>query len=248
MKHWKDAGEEWSKPWGSSEAQWSGTILPRIRDYLPTGTILEIAPGFGRWTNYLKDYCDNLLLVEKSRQCFEACRARFGTDPKIKIYHNDGQSLSMIPDESVDFVFTFDSLVHVRREFIEAYLSQLGTKLKKGGKGFFHHSNLGAYANSAANRWPKSIVKILQKTKLLDWEHHRTPSMTADLFRALCEQSGLHCVRQELINWRGRRLIDCFSHFVRSGSDQTNAPQIIMNPHFMREVARIRRAIPSAKR
>src|SRR6266852_9871119 len=39
MKYdWKDAGEEWSEPWGSSAAQWSGTILPRIRDFLPAGT------------------------------------------------------------------------------------------------------------------------------------------------------------------------------------------------------------------
>ena len=35
-----------------------GTIFPRIRECLPVGTILEIAPGFGRWTHYLKDYCN----------------------------------------------------------------------------------------------------------------------------------------------------------------------------------------------
>src|SRR6266567_7931064 len=52
---WRDAGEEWSESWGTSAAQWSGAILPRIQGCLPTGTILEIGPGFGRWTNYLKD-------------------------------------------------------------------------------------------------------------------------------------------------------------------------------------------------
>lgn len=90
MKDWKDGGEEWSKPWGNSAAQWAGVIFPRIRDYLPAGTILEIAPGFGRWTHYLKDHCDNLWLVEKADQCFEACCRRFGNEPRIKIYHNDG--------------------------------------------------------------------------------------------------------------------------------------------------------------
>ena len=50
MKYdWKEAGEEWSQPWGSSAAQWAGTIFPRIRECLPADTILEIAPGFGRW-------------------------------------------------------------------------------------------------------------------------------------------------------------------------------------------------------
>ena len=33
------------------DSQWFGLIFPRIHAFLPTGTILEIAPGFGRWTN-----------------------------------------------------------------------------------------------------------------------------------------------------------------------------------------------------
>ncbi len=80
MKYdWKEAGEEWSAPWGSSAAQWAGTISPRIRDCLPTGTILEIAPGFGRWTHYLKDYCQDRWIVDRSSECIEACRQRFAT-------------------------------------------------------------------------------------------------------------------------------------------------------------------------
>ena len=80
MKYdWKEAGEEWSEPWGTSHAQWNGTIFPRIRDCLPAGTILEIAPGFGRWTYYLKDFCDELWAVDKSSECIEACRHRFAS-------------------------------------------------------------------------------------------------------------------------------------------------------------------------
>ena len=246
MKYWKDGGEEWSKPWGNSAAQWAGVIFPRIRDCLPAETILEIAPGFGRWTHYLREHCQNLWLVEKADQCYAACSERFGTDPRIKIFHNDGHSLSMIPDNSIDFVFTFDSLVHDRRGFIESYLSQLESKLKPGGKGFFHHSNLGSYANSPRNRFPEPVVNLLQKSGVLDSDHHRTPFMTAELFRELCAKHGLHCVRQELINWRARRLIDCFSWFAREATLHTQATEIIRNPNFMREAARIRRSIPSS--
>ena len=226
---WKDAGEEWSEPWGGSAAQWSGTILPRIRDCLPTGTILEIAPGFGRWTHYLKDYCQELWVVDASSECVEACSRRFAAESHL------------IPDASVDFVFSFDSFVHLRRELVEAYLSELGRTLKIGGKGFIHHSNLGAYADSLSERVPLPIRKLLRKIKILDWEHHRNPTMSADLFRSLCAQTGLHCVSQELINWRGRRLIDCLSFFVRSDSTLQNPTKIIRNPDFMREAARIRR-------
>jgi SAM-dependent methyltransferase len=238
---WKDAGEEWSEPWGSSAAQWSGTILPRIRDCLPAGTILEIAPGFGRWTHYLKDYCQELWAVDASGECVEACSRRFAAESHVRCYLNDGRSLSMVPDASVDFVFSFDSFVHLRRELVEAYLSELARTLKIGGKGFIHHSNLGAYADSLAERVPQPLRKLLRKIKVLDWEHHRNPTMSADIFRSLCVQAGLRCISQELINWRGRRLIDCLSWFERSGSTENASTKTIRNPCFMREAARIRR-------
>src|SRR5437763_727899 len=111
--------------------------------------------------------------------------------------------------------------------------------LKIGGKGFIHHSNFGEYANSLRERLPPALTKLLIKAEILDWAHHRNPSMSADLFRALCAQHGLHCLSQELVNWRGRRLIDCFSLFVRSDSTQQKSTKIIRNPNFMREAALI---------
>jgi len=243
MKYdWQEAGEEWSVPWGSSAAQWAGTILPRISDCLPTGTILEIAPGFGRWTHYLKDYCDELWAVDKSSECIEACRQRFAAAPHVHCFLNDGRSLSMVPDNSIDFVFSFDSFVHPNRDIVEAYLQELRRKLKVGGKGFIHHSNFGEYVNSPRERLPDFVTKPLIKAKVLDWAHHRNPGMTAALFRALCAEHGLHCISQELVNWRGRRLIDCLSLFERSDSAQQTRTKIIRNPGFMREAARIRRA------
>src|SRR4029077_4181187 len=102
---WKQAGEEWSQPGGSSAAQWGGAIFPRIRECLPAGTILEIAPGFGRWTHYLKDYCNELWAVDKSSECSEACQQRFGRVSHVRCYLNYGRLLTMIPVASVDFVF-----------------------------------------------------------------------------------------------------------------------------------------------
>jgi len=241
MKYdWKEAGEEWSQPWGSSAAQWESTILPRIRDCLPTGTILEIAPGFGRWTHYLKDYCQDLWIVDRSSECIEACRQRFAADSHVRCYLNDGRSLSMIPDASIDFVFSFDSFVHTNRDVVDAYLRELGRKLKLGGKGFIHHSNFGEYVDTPRERLPEVLAKPLIKAKILDWAHHRNPGMSADLFRTLCAQHGLHCISQELVNWRGSRLIDCLSLFVRSDSAPQNATKVVRNPNFMREAALIR--------
>jgi hypothetical protein len=66
--------------------------------------------------------------------------------------------------------------------------------------------------------------------------------MSAELFRTLCEQHGLHCISQELVNWRGRRLIDCLSFFERPDpAVATAATKVLRNPKFMREAARLRR-------
>lgn len=70
-----------------------------------------------------------------------------GTAP-ISAIINDGRSLDAVVDGSVDFVFSFDSLVHLEVEVIESYLKQLASKLTPNGVGFIHHSNMGEYATN----------------------------------------------------------------------------------------------------
>jgi hypothetical protein len=147
----------------------------------------------------------------------------------------------MIPDRSIDFVFSFDSLVHVSRETVEAYVRQFNDKLIEDGAGFIHHSNLGEYAFPIAERLPRRVRELLIKARVLDRDHQRDREMTAEMFRSFCEAHGLKCVRQELINWRGRWLIDCFTTFARAGSKLESACKILRNSHFMREAELIRR-------
>ena len=84
-------------------------LYPRIHRFIPAPTILEIAPGFGRWTQFLKRHCQSLIAVDISKKCIEFCKARFPSGPHITFQVNDGTSLPAIPDDSVDFVFSFDS-------------------------------------------------------------------------------------------------------------------------------------------
>ena len=190
---WIEAGEEWSEPWGGSAPQWFGSIIPRIHAAFPANTILEIASGFGRWSYYLKEHCSQLHLVDPAAECIEACRRRFAPDPQVNCHLNDGRSLDMIPNGSIDFVFSFDSLVHVDRETVEAYVAQLAGKLTEHGLGFIHHSNLGQYASSIV-RWTEMLVR---KGRVLGSDHQRDQEMTAELFRTCCEAHGLKCLCQE---------------------------------------------------
>lgn len=242
---WSTEGDEWSEWWGGTPALWHGALLPRIHAFVPAGTILEIAPGYGRWTQYLKDLADELVIVDLTERCIEGCRRRFADAGNIEYHVNDGRSLAMVPDGSVDFAFSFDSLVHAEADVLEAYLGQLSRKLAPDGVGFFHHSNAGAYRalTSLALRAPEPVRRrLVPRGLLIDVYAWRARSVSAEWFAAACERAGLSCISQEAINWQaGPYLQDVLSVFTPRGSRWERPCEVIRNPRFRAEADRMRR-------
>jgi ubiquinone/menaquinone biosynthesis C-methylase UbiE len=241
---WTAAGEEWSRAWGGADAQWHGSLLPRLRRFLPVATVLEIAPGHGRWTRFLADHCERLVAVDVAESCVEVCRRRFADVPHVEVHRNDGRSLPMVEDRSVDLAFSFDSLVHVDADVLDAYLDELARVLAPDGVAFLHHSNLGEFRAlySAVLRFPDRLRRVLAKTRLVDYEHWRALSVSARGVQESTRARALRCTSQELVNWGGRRLIDCFSVITRPGSSLDRPPIVVRNPDFMAEARSIRRA------
>lgn len=227
---WPQAGDEWSAPLGGSRNMWETIIRPRIAGYLPATSALEIAPGHGRCTQFFRAFCDHLTLVDLVPECIEACRRRFGETGRITYAVNDGSTLPMVADESIDFAFTWDSLVHVERETMRSYTHELGRVLTVGGYAFIHHSNLGAYAERLPEfNWAKDL-------------HARGKTMSAAAMREACREAGLQCVSQELIPWGGTGLfIDCISLLKRTNERDT--PETIVEEHawWGKEIAQARR-------
>jgi hypothetical protein len=219
---WSGTGDEWSAPWGSAEAQWCWTILPRIHRYVPGQAILEIAPGFGRWTQFLRNLCDRLDVVDLTPKCIDHCRARFKDSSNIRYHVNDGRTLGMIADGSVDFAFSFDSLVHVEADVIDSYLQQLSLKLSPDGIGFLHHSNLAGCEREEA---PSAL---------------RAATVSAAGVRSSCERLHLSCVSQELLDWAGQRALDCISVVTPAASKWARPTMVFDNVHFASSVAAIR--------
>jgi ubiquinone/menaquinone biosynthesis C-methylase UbiE len=220
---WPEQGDEWSEPWGGTRYVWSVTIFPRIQAFLPSPTILEIAPGFGRCTQFLRGLCDNLIVVDLSERCIQACQERFQDFNTIEYHINDGKSLDMIPDQSIDFIFSWDSLVHADTSVMEAYIRQFPRILKPGGFGFIHHSNLAEYRN-----------RITGKLKYKN-EHFRDETMDSSLFFKYSQESGLNCILQEKISWRANFLNDCISVFTLNNDTGKMQHQVIENYNFMEE-------------
>ena len=228
---WPQQGAEWSAEWGDAETQWHAMILPRIRSFLPAKNILEIAPGYGRWSGFLMNASDKYTGIDLNPECINACQKRFAGARNAEFAVNDGKSLDAVADSSIDFAFSFDSLVHVEFEVMEAYLSELSRKLSPNGIAFLHHSNLGEYVKS------ELTLKVLRRLQLNSWMHWRAPSVTAKKVADIGAANGLPCISQEIMNWGpdNRRLIDCFSTFTRPGSKWEHLTFRIRNPYFMSE-------------
>lgn len=242
---WSQQGDEWSAWWGGTDALWHGALLPRLHAMLPAPRILELAPGYGRWTQYLKDVCGELVIVDLTPECIEHCRTRFESSSNITYHVNDGRSLSMVEDGTIDFVFSFDSLVHAGPDVIEGYLEQLATKLTPTGVGFVHHSNAGSlrWLSRLTRRVPDRVVgRLMRSGVLMNLIAWRDEGMTAALFRDQCARAGLKCVGQELISWEfGLYTIDCLSVFTLPGSPWDRPIREVTNPLFIAEARRMAR-------
>ncbi|HEY3065622.1 MAG TPA: class I SAM-dependent methyltransferase [Methylomirabilota bacterium] len=245
---WHAAGDEWSVTWGGVEAHWFGALYPRVHAYLPARTVLEIAPGHGRWTQYLRRWCEKLVIVDLSETCINECRKRFATATNIEYHVNDGMSLPMIPDRTIDFAFTFDSLVHAEIDVIDAYLRELARTLSPNGVAFIHHSNAGEYRRrlTLLKRVPHRVLAYL---KQLNFDHWRAYSVTAGEVERLARRAGLVCISQELVNWGNRFpvdrcLIDCFSTLTPVHSARARPNRILRNHDFMKEAHLIAAVAP----
>jgi SAM-dependent methyltransferase len=225
---WQRSGDEWSEVWGGTHALWHGTLMPRIAPFLRNAsTILEIAPGFGRITQFLTDHCSRLIVVDLAERCVEACRQRFRDVPHIECHTNDGCSLPMVPDRSIDFVISFDSLVHAEIRAIRGYLEEMTRAFRPDGVGFIHHSNVGAFVDAESGE------------VAIDNRHWRGATVSAELFREACRDFELSCILQEVINWGGPHLTDCFSVFTPRGACWDRPPRVVENPGFMDEAVRL---------
>jgi SAM-dependent methyltransferase len=239
---WSEAGDEWSVSWGGTRNLWEYVIYPRIKSCLPARVIVEIAPGFGRWTQFLQQHCEQLIAVDLTSKCVEHCRQRFAGSPHVQVYQNDGRTIPISEGASVDFVFSFDSLVHVESETLQAYLKEIARVLRPNGAAFLHHSNLGKYKSilKLSRKLPNFVSQTALKFHLIPIEHWRAESVTAAWLSSVSREYQLYATRQELVNWGNRRyLIDCFTTLRRSPDRRE---PVLRNYDFMKEAKQIRLA------
>ena len=112
-----------------------GKVVKRhLRPYVtPNSVVMEIGPGGGRFTQFLVD-AREVVLVDLNKQFFRYLRKRFRRHKtKLRFYQTSGYELEDIDDGSIDFVFSFGTFVHIDAEGIDEYLGEIARVLRPGG-------------------------------------------------------------------------------------------------------------------
>jgi ubiquinone/menaquinone biosynthesis C-methylase UbiE len=180
---------------------WEDFLWPKIRG-ADFSSVLEIGPGAGRNTAMLSQHAKEIYCVDLNEYALKRCRERFANYGGSCVFHfhrNDGHSLPMIHDDSITFIYSYDSMVHCSKEVMRSYIREFSRVIRPNGLGFIHHSNLGAASS---------------KRSFKENPHWRT-DMSKSLFARYCDQAGLRCVEQKVINWGEARDLDCISIFTK---------------------------------
>lgn len=211
--HWSQDGDEWdgqARFSGVSYEDWKKAlvetfIIPNVES---DTHVLEIAPGHGRWSEIMAERCRSLTLVDLSPSCIEYCRKRLSSYDHIHYCTTDGKTLPGVPNGSIDFLWSFDSFVHMSPDVIQAYLEEAHRVLRPGGKAILHHAGRrnGLLWLGFLKDWGsvgRSLYKILSMGKLGDDDGWRS-NVSRALVCKLADRAGLQ-VQGQVQTWGDKK-------------------------------------------
>lgn len=156
-------GLEWGDPEANSQLKHvrNHFLLPYIDN---DTTVLEIGPGGGRWTRYMTK-AKTIYAVDYHQELLDELLQNFGAANIVPI-KNNGDDLPHVPDDSIDFVFSFGTFVHLNMPIIEAYLKELPRVLKPTASVFIQYSDktkpLGQSNKGFSENNPEKMRALVQ--------------------------------------------------------------------------------------
>jgi SAM-dependent methyltransferase len=166
-------GTQWGDPTASALTLWINRVQGRspgdlrkvaaryVSPYVTEkSTVLEIGPGGGRWTQFLLK-ADKLILVELNPEFFELLRETLPEEAsKFVFYQTSGYELDGVESETVDFVFSFGTFVHIDAEGIAEYLRHLHRTMKPGAVGVIQYADKARpfFGKRPASRWRRALT------------------------------------------------------------------------------------------
>jgi SAM-dependent methyltransferase len=106
-----------------------------LDSFRPTGSVLELACGTGRWTERLLRHADSVTAIDASPEMLTIASSRIGGDQRARFVQAD--LFRWRPDRLHDVVFFGFWLSHVPLERFGSFWSLVAECLTPGGRVFF---------------------------------------------------------------------------------------------------------------
>jgi ubiquinone/menaquinone biosynthesis C-methylase UbiE len=193
--NWTADGNEWvgqAAVCGVPYETWKASLVSKLIAPFARkdAHTLEIAPGHGRWSEYIIEASSYATLVDLSPACLDFCRDRFADKRNVDYFLTTGLQLPKCAEGQIGFVFSYDSFVHMSADVIESYMAEIERVLVPGGAALVHHADVAELSTHKQEHiWQRSAVN-------------------RSTVRELAEKAGL-TVRRQFDFWDEENKIGC---------------------------------------
>ncbi|KGQ18535.1 Methyltransferase type 11 [Lysobacter dokdonensis DS-58] len=153
-------------------------------DRLDLRNTIELACGHGRHAERTAAMAGSLTLMDIHQANLDACRARLGHLPNVRIERNNGYDFRPVEDGSATAIYCYDAMVHFSPDLVASYLQDAARVLAPGGMALFHHSN----HDSGSDRH-------------YGLNTHARNRMTLERFSELAREAGLEIADSRALDW-----------------------------------------------
>jgi ubiquinone/menaquinone biosynthesis C-methylase UbiE len=136
---------------------------------------VEIGPGGGRWTRYLLGF-KRLYVVDYYAEMLDELQRRF-RKPNMVFVKNNGTDFPGVETDSIDYLFSFDTFVHLDKPIIQMYLESIRAIVKPKANIMIHYSD---------------------KTKVMAQANRGFADNTPDEMRQMARRAGFQIVHEDL--------------------------------------------------
>src|SRR4051794_10700887 len=133
-------GEEWGG------AEFAERIVTEVAaPYLgPAADVLELGCGGGKFSAHLRKRSGSLVCADISADMLRRTRAHVGEGEDVSYLQLNGRDFGGVAEASVDFIYSYDVLLHLQPQNVFSYLLDARRILRPGGVFMVHAINLAA--------------------------------------------------------------------------------------------------------
>lgn len=206
-------GNKWEKSefFQSGQKEIGKTLLTirRMGVQLKKGAALDFGCGVGRLTLPLAERFSKVAAVDISRSMLTEASKNCQAHTNINFIHNSSQDLSVVPDESIDFLYSNIVLQHMPKDRQLVYLKEFCRVLASGGV-----LAVQAPSNFSLKSWQGWLLRLipvaaLNYARMLKYGRDgvmEVHTLSREKVVSVLEQEGMAILKVEVSGYSGPAL------------------------------------------